>query len=356
MPAPKGIVLASDGPLPGPGAGLGGRPAALLTVANRPLISFALESLSRAGIHDVAIVVDAAACEAVREVVADGGGWDLRVSYLDVRESLGATEGVLAAARFVGRRPFVVLPGHGILRADLEPLIEAFDEERLDALLVTAPERPSALDGVTRRGRRRGAIRLLGTGAGAVATGAGIFRPRVLAAARCVEPSWRGCRELSDALDRLSGAGGRVRAHCAEGWWAYQGRPAELLDANRLVLDEIEPALDGVDLSDADVRGRVAIHPTARLRATVVRGPAVIGPRAHLVDAYVGPYTSIGPDVRLDGAEIENSIVLPGAAVTHVALRLESSVIGRGARVFRDFALPRAMRLRVGDGVEVSVA
>ena len=103
------------------------------------------------------------------------------------------------------------------------------------------------------------------------------------------------------------------------------------------------------------VQGAVAIHPTARLESTVVRGPAVIGPRVRLTDAYVGPYTSIAEDVMIDGAEIEHSIVLHGTRICHLGRRLEGSVIGANARIFRDFRLPNALRLSVGDGAEVSV-
>jgi hypothetical protein len=43
-----------------------------------------------------------------------------------------------------------------------------------------------------------------------------------------------------------------------------------------------------------------------------------------------------------------------GAKITHVGGRLVSSVIGHEARVSRDFSLPRALRLRIGDGAEVA--
>ena len=81
----------------------------------------------------------------------------------------------------------------------------------------------------------------------------------------------------------------------------------------------------------------------------------MIGPGVVLESAYIGPFTSVGPNVRVEGAEVENSIVLAGASVTHVKTRLEGSVIGPGARVYKDFRLPSAMRLNVGRGAEVAV-
>jgi hypothetical protein len=41
--------------------------------------------------------------------------------------------------------------------------------------------------------------------------------------------------------------------------------------------------------------------------------------------------------------------------VMHVGGRLVSSLVGRDARVFRDFSLPRALRLWVGDGDEIAL-
>jgi glucose-1-phosphate thymidylyltransferase len=109
------------------------------------------------------------------------------------------------------------------------------------------------------------------------------------------------------------------------------------------------------DEADARGQGRAWIHPSARLTRSVVRGPAVIGPEAEIRDAYIGPYTSIGARAVIEGAEIENSIVLDEASVHFVPSRIESSVIGRGARIGVDFRLPRSMRLSVGEHAVVTL-
>ena len=57
----------------------------------------------------------------------------------------------------------------------------------------------------------------------------------------------------------------------------------------------------------------------------------------------------------IEGVEIERSIISPCARVMHVGARVVSSLVGRGAHVFRDFSLPRAMRLQVAEGDEVAL-
>jgi glucose-1-phosphate thymidylyltransferase len=126
-----------------------------------------------------------------------------------------------------------------------------------------------------------------------------------------------------------------------------------VLDSNRRMLERVATDYEPSSLEECTVQGPVVVHPSARIRRTLLRGPAIIGPGARVSDAYVGPYTSIGSDVVIEGSQIEYSIVLPRAELRFVGVRLESSVIGRGARIVREFHLPGAMRMAVGEGAEV---
>ena len=155
---------------------------------------------------------------------------------------------------------------------------------------------------------------------------------------------------------RAIGDTGRLATRIVNGAWKYTGEVDGLLAANRMVLDTIEPDLAGCDLSQARIEGRVQVHPTAVIERSTIRGPAVIGPRAVLQDAFVGPYSAVGSEVRLEGAELEHSIVLDHAVIRHIGHRLEDSLVGSGATVTRDFAFPSGLRLRVGHRAEVLLA
>jgi glucose-1-phosphate thymidylyltransferase len=154
-------------------------------------------------------------------------------------------------------------------------------------------------------------------------------------------------------VERVRQRGGRVATCYATDWWCFRGGTDGLLEGNRFALEGRRADYDRAQLADSQVQGAVIVHPNARIRSSVIRGPVIIGARARLRDAYIGPYTSIGEDVLIEGAEIEHSVVLPGASIRHLGGRLEASVIGRKSRVFRDFRLPRALRLTVGEGAEV---
>jgi glucose-1-phosphate thymidylyltransferase len=127
-----------------------------------------------------------------------------------------------------------------------------------------------------------------------------------------------------------------------------------MLDANRLILDDLTERIEG-ELVDSRVEGRVVIEPGARLERTNVRGPAVIGAGARLVDAYIGPYTAVGKGVVIERAELEHSIVLEGSSIRDLEGRIEASLIGRNVAIARSPDMPKAYRFVVGDNAEIAI-
>ena len=138
--------------------------------------------------------------------------------------------------------------------------------------------------------------------------------------------------------------------------WHYDGTVDGVLDGNTIALDGLERGRAGVDLASSSVQGRVYVDPTAEVSGAKLRGPVYIGPGARIVETYVGPYTSIGAGVTLEGVEIEHSIVLPGAQIRYPGRRLEASLVGEGAEIGRDYSLPSALRLRVGPGSQIQLS
>jgi glucose-1-phosphate thymidylyltransferase len=184
--------------------------------------------------------------------------------------------------------------------------------------------------------------------------GVGIFGPGAFRDA-CQSHRAPAPGSLGELAQQLSEVGGKVEVSLADGWRRYRGNPADLLEVNRLALELISPRFCHPSGTQNQIEGRVQIDRTATVTTSVIVGPVVVGEGAEVTNAYVGPYTSIGAGARIEGVEIERSIISPGASVMHVGGRLVSSLVGRGAHVFRDFSLPRAMRLRVGDGDEIAL-
>jgi len=155
-----------------------------------------------------------------------------------------------------------------------------------------------------------------------------MFTPAIFDAARAIAPSGRGELEITDAIQSLVDSGKRVDPHIVHGWWKDTGQVQDMLEANRLILDDLEERVDG-ECVDSRVEGRVVIEEGARIERSTVRGPAIVGAGSTITDAYIGPYTAIGDDVTITGAELEYSIVLSGSTVGDLEYRIEASLIGR---------------------------
>jgi len=181
-----------------------------------------------------------------------------------------------------------------------------------------------------------------------------MFTAGVHDAARAIEPSPRGELEITDAIQHLVDSGLRVEPHVVRGWWKDTGRLEDMLEANRLILDNLQTRLDG-ELIDSQVDGRVVIEAGARLERTTVRGPAIVGADARLTDCYIGPYTAIGERCVISDAEVEHSILLAGASVCNLDGRMESSLLGRNVTIRRGDRQPRAYRFMVGDNSDISI-
>ena len=182
-----------------------------------------------------------------------------------------------------------------------------------------------------------------------------MFTPRIHEAARAIQPSGRGELEITDAIQWLVDAAAPVESHVVRGWWKDTGRLDDMLEANRLILETLERRVEG-ELDD-ESRSTAASwsSPGAVLERSTVRGPAIIGAGARLVDAYIGPYTAIGRHCVIESAEIEHSILLEGSSVRGLDGRMESSLLGRDVVIARGERQPRAYRFMVGDSSEIGI-
>src|SRR4051812_18453328 len=319
MPGPAKALIVTAGLLQADRVSqLGVRVCPLVPIANRPLLSHVLDGLRSAGVREAAILGDGATRAEIAAVLGAGSS-ELAIRYVDHVESR-----VLAAPALI------VQPADAMLGAPLGGALRDVAAARIDGAVMRLPA-PTA---------RVGAC-VLSAGAAAAAV------PALDAACASVDA-------LADAL--TASAADRVRVEEIRGCLACGDGDDGLLRANRLALEGLTSAVDNASLVASEIQGPAVIHPTARLRSALVRGPAVIGAGARLEDVYVGPYTAIGDDVVIEGAEIEHSLVLAGAQVRYPGVRLTTSIIGPRARLVRDFHLPRGMRVAVGADALVALS
>src|SRR5271157_4470740 len=362
MESLKGLILAG-------GKGTRLRPIThtsakqLVPVANKPVLFYGIEAMAEAGIHDVGIVIAPETGGEIEQAAGDGSRFGVRITYILQQEPLGLAHAVLTAESYLGNSPFVMYLGDNLLQGGISDLVAAFREHGPDALILLTPVPDPQNYGVAElaeapAGEVGRVVRLIEKptepATDLALVGVYMFTAQIHAAARAIVPSARGELEITDAIQHLLDGGMRVEPHIVRGWWKDTGRLEDMLEANRLVLDNLPGRVDG-ELIDSRVDGRVVIESGARLERTTVRGPAIIGAGARLSDCYVGPYTAIGERCEIQGSEVEHSILLAGCIVSDLDGRMESSLLGRNVTVRRGDRQPRAYRFMVGDNSDISI-
>jgi glucose-1-phosphate thymidylyltransferase len=329
----------------------------LVPVANKPVLFYGIESLAAAGIDEVGIIIAPETGDEIREAAGDGSQFGVTITYIEQDAPSGLAHAVLTAEPFLGDSPFVMYLGDNLLRDGIIDLVDQFRREEPDALILLTPVPDPESYGVAELDGEKVA-RLVEKPkepkSDLALVGVYMFTPAIHKAAKEIEPSWRNELEITDAIQRLIDSGLRVDPHVVRGWWKDTGQVQDMLDANRLILDDLGERIDG-ELIDSRTEGRVVIEEGAKLERSTVRGPAVIGKGSHLVDAYIGPYTAIGENVQIEDAEIEYSIVLSGSSVKDLDGRIEASLIGRNVAIARSPTLPKAYRFVVGDNAEIAI-
>jgi glucose-1-phosphate thymidylyltransferase len=353
----KGLILSG-------GAGTRLRPIThtsakqLVPVANKPVLFYGIEALVDAGVTEIGIIIAPETGGEIREAAGDGSAFGAKITYIVQDKPAGLAHAVLTAEEFIAGSPFVMYLGDNLLADGLRGLVSTFRSEEPDALILLTPVDDPQSYGVAELDGER-IVRLVekpkDPPSNLALVGVYLFAQPIFDAARALEPSWRGELEITEAIQSLIEEGKTVKSEVVSGWWKDTGQLADMLEANRLVLEEIQTSVEGEVDEDSRVEGRVVIEPGAVLVNSVVRGPAVIGAGARIEDAYVGPYSSIGDDVQVRRSEIEHSIILAGSVVEDLGTRMEASLLGREVKLTRSDGMPRTLQMLVGDKSEIKL-
>lgn len=329
----------------------------LIPVANKPVLYRVIETLRDVGITDIGIVVGDTGDD-VRQAVGQGGRWNVNITYIDQPEPLGLAHAVKVAGDFLANDPFVMFLGDNVIQGGIGPLVDEFNAGEWNSQIVLTRVSEPEHFGVAEL-ENGDIVRLVekprNPPSDLALVGIYMFDRRIHEAVNAIAPSWRGELEITDAIQYLIDHGYRVRPYIHRGWWIDTGKMADMLEANRLVLEDLEPQVDGYADRDSRLDGKVTIAEGAEVINSVIRGPAVIGEHTRIVNSYIGPFTSIYHHVEIEDSEIEHSIVLEHSKILNIPHRIEDSLIGRNVEITRSPIKPKAYKMMLGDNSKVGI-
>ena len=332
----------------------------LLPIANKPMILYGLEHLINAGITEIAVILGPIR-EGVIELIGDGSRFGTKVTYIDQPEPRGLAHAVMISEHFLKGEPFVMYLGDNLLKRGAKPFVEVFEKKQANCVIAFARVKDPSRYGVVVLNRDGSIQKLVEKPREPISdkalVGIYVFDDKIFDSVRQIKPSWRGELEITDAIHTLLNQGARIEIQSVQGWWKDTGRPEDLLEANQLVLRDLEPLNEGTIEHNATVEGDVQIGKNTIVHGrTTVRGPSIIGENCEIgPNAYVGPYTSIGNNSTIKDSEIENSIVMDGVHI-ECGKRIIDSLIGGKVRVVSfESNVPKGVKLILGDMTYVSI-
>ena len=330
----------------------------LIPVANKPVLFRVIESIRDAGIEEIGIVVGDTAPE-IMEAVGDGRRWGVKVHYIRQEAPLGLAHAVKISQDYLGDEPFVMFLGDNVIEGGISALVEEFAAGDYNAQIVLTPVKEPQHYGVAELDEEGNIIRLIEKPrtppSNLALVGIYMFDHHIFEAVNSITPSWRGELEITDAIQWLVEHGYRVRPYIHRGWWIDTGKPIDMLEANNRVLLEMEHEVRGYVDRESRVDHNVTIEEGAEIINSVIRGPSIIGKNTRVVNAYVGPFTSIYHDCVIEDCEIEHSIVLENSVIVGIPGRIEDSLIGRNVEIRRSPYKPKAYKLTLGDNSKVGL-
>ncbi len=330
----------------------------LIPVANKPVLIRVIETIRDAGITEIGIVIGSTG-DQIKEAVGRGGRWGVKVTYIPQDAPLGLAHAVKISQEFLGDDRFVMFLGDNVIQGGISPLIAQFADSQWNSQIVlTRIEHPEQY-GVAELGEDGRIIRLVekpkNPPSNLALVGIYMFDHHIFEAVNAIKPSWRGELEITDAIQWLVEKGYTVHPYIHRGWWIDTGAPGDMLEANDLVLEEIEYVNEGYADRDSTIGRRVRVERGAEIINSVVRGPSIIGENARIINSYVGPFTSIYHNVTVENSEIEHSMVLEYSEIRDIETRIQDSLIGKNVCINKSPIKPKALKLTLADNSQVGI-
>jgi glucose-1-phosphate thymidylyltransferase len=328
----------------------------LVPVANRPIIHYVMDHLKEAGLKDVGVIISPETGDSIREVLKPNP-WGFNFTFILQEEPLGLAHTVLISRDFLGDSPFVMYLGDNLIGEGIGRFIQKFNKDNPHALILLKEVEDPRRFGVAvldDEGRVKKLIEKPKDPPSSYAlVGVYIFSPVIHDAVKKIKPSFRGELEITDAIQVLLDGGYRVESFILNSWWLDTGKKDDLLEANRVVLDEwarrdIKGDVDG----ETKILGRVMLEEGVKVIRSTIRGPVVVGRDTEIIDSFVGPFTSIGEKCRIENSALEYSVILGETKIVGVR-RLEESLVGRKSLVMKKEEDKGVLKLLLGDDAEI---
>ena len=298
------------------------RPKAMLSIADKPILQYVVESLAQNGIRNIVFVVGYRK-DQVYDYMGSGEQFGVDITYVTQETQLG-TAHALSQVRDMAQDKFLVLPGDNLIEAGT---IADFMQIEPEAVLVKRVDNPVRYGVVSIDG---GEVKNIvekpkEPGSNMVNTGVYAFTKDIFRFTEAV-------LDIPDALNNMIAEGHTVNALETDGTWLDVVYPWDILNLNDVVLQRMEASVGGTIEAGVSLRGQVTVGEDTVIRScTYLHGPVIIGSGCDIGSSVcIMPATSIGDNVVISPfTEIKNSVIGNDVTIGPGCI-IEDSVIDKG--------------------------
>ena len=331
----------------------------LLPVANKPILFYVLDQIKEAGITDIGIVISPETGSSIKEALAGGSRWGVKITYILQPEPGGLAHAVKTAQDFLSDSPFLLFLGDNLIQEGIRDFVGQFYTSTPDALILLKEVPDPRAFGVAELDASGKVVCLTEKPeepkSNLALVGVYLFTPEIHKAIAQIKPSPRGELEITDAIQKLLGMGKGIRSHILRGWWFDNGTKDDLLQANSVVLDEfLKHDIKGDVDSQSRITGRVEIKEGTRVENSLIQGLVSIAENCRIRNSSIGSFTSIGAGTVIEDSSVEYSVILENCHILKIR-RLADSLIGRKTSVVKQEGDSKVTRLFVGDDASVEL-
>jgi UDP-N-acetylglucosamine diphosphorylase/glucosamine-1-phosphate N-acetyltransferase len=315
------------------------RPKHMLPVGGIPLLEHTLLALKTAGVKEVAVLVGYLE-DKIRDYFKDGSSLEISITYIRQKNPTGTASAVGMAEEYVNGENFLTAYGDLLLDTDIfSRVLQRYHTDSALTMTVVPVTNPSDFGVITVEDGFVKSIAEKPKGyieSNLINAGVYVFPPEIFRNIRKTSKSAREEYEITDTLQALLTEGTRLAACQVDSEeWLDIGRPWDLLEANKRVMEKTSFALQGEVEEGAHLFGPVIVQEDARIRSgSYLEGPVFVGKGADVgPNCHIRPCTSLGRGVRIGNAcEIKNSIIMDGTHIGHLSY-VGDSILGENCNL-----------------------
>lgn len=315
------------------------KPKVMISIANRPIVEYVIEALTKNGIRDIIMVVGYKK-ERIMSHFKDGKNFNTNITYVTQKKQVGklGTAYALSMAKDHIDDEFLVVAGDNIVAPNV--ISDLIKKRKGTSMAITKSDIPSKYGVVTLSGSVVKSIveKPMEKISDLISTGIYSFKPDIFNAIDLLMSQRK--YDLTSVIQSLTPKES-VKGITTQGMWVDAVYPWDLLHVNACALSKAKGKTAGMIEKNVILKKSVSIGEGSIIHSgSYIHGPVIIGKGCEIgPNVCIYPSTSIGDNVQIRPFSlIEHSVIMtdvnigPSSYISH-------SVIDDGVRLGTNFTV-----------------